>query len=163
MKQAEIVREVFNTTSVDELTDGLHSQANVILGYSCREKTNSEPSGILRAVLSRLEIETLNPQSVHKYQSELLAEQMVRNGPNTGFRYSWRNDPVWIRTDLKEYKRPVPDFAIERALQIKRALPTAEFWVEELSLAPDPFLVAHVDDEGYYVAVWEEARFEAGL
>lgn len=48
-------------------------------------------------------------------------------------------------------------------MQIKKRVPQCEFWVEELSYRVDPFLIAHIGRDGYYIAVWEEATFEAQI
>lgn len=165
MKQTDIVRESVDVLTVDSLTESLHQQAADVLGYSCASRTNldgSSDSNVLRAAIGRLGIEILNTQSVHKYMGEMLAKRFARMDSDN-FDWSWRSDPAWGRVKLSEYKKPVPDFAIERAIQLKRECPQVEFWVEELSDAVDPFLIAHIGREGYYIACWEEARFEAQL
>jgi len=66
------------------------------------------------------------------------------------------------------YRNPVPDFAIERALQVKQALPETNFYVSELQerwqeihmQVSDPFLVMDYKGIQLYLDVWDEPKFE---
>ena len=67
--------------------------------------------------------------------------------------------PTWERVPLAGYQEDVPLHVLERAVAIKKQLPSAEFYVEQR--AKDPFLIVKCDEEEYYVEVWQEPRFEA--
>ena len=69
--------------------------------------------------------------------------------------------PTWERVPLAGYQEDVPLHVLERAVAIKKQLPSAEFYVEQR--AKDPFLIVKCDEEEYYVEVWQEPRFEARL
>lgn len=79
----------------------------------------------------------------------------------------------WRAIRLDDYIAPVPDFAIARAVAVKRELPEAAFYVEELRVnvtdlvteecvrpAPEPFLVMKYKGVTLYLDVWEEPKFE---
>lgn len=70
----------------------------------------------------------------------------------------------WEVTPLKGYAEPVPEFVLQQAIKIKEGLPDAEFSVHQFvqnEEVLDPFLVVHHGDEEYFVAVWDEPKFEA--
>jgi hypothetical protein len=70
----------------------------------------------------------------------------------------------WLMSHLNGYARPVPEFALFKALSIKKLVPNVKFYVEELKLEEhiyDPFLVACTDSEFFYIEVWDEPKFEA--
>ena len=164
MKQIDIVREhLGETLNLDTLSESIHQAAQDVLGYSCKEKTNRslESESLLLGALQSLGIEILNEKSVRQYQGQMVARAYEKSTP-TPWDWEWTSNPGWERKDLKKYTRPVPDFAIERALQIKELCPDVEFYVEELVDQVDPFLIAHIGREGYYIACWEEAEFTGG-
>jgi hypothetical protein len=73
----------------------------------------------------------------------------------------------WKRVPLSEYEGNVPEFALAKAVQIKTAVPKAEFDVmrlyetkETIQPAPDPFLWVSLGSEGYYIEVWDEKEYE---
>lgn len=71
---------------------------------------------------------------------------------------------IWQRFSLNErYNKDVPEFALDRAIAIKKALPSSQIFVEECAEVKDPFLVAVHGDEEYYFAVYDEPKFEANL
>lgn len=78
-----------------------------------------------------------------------------------------------VRFDQLRYadvraKVNVPDFALETALRVKEAVPAVNFNVEYLSesrhqirlIDPDPFLVATLGHEQYYLEVWDERDYK---
>jgi hypothetical protein len=69
----------------------------------------------------------------------------------------------WYLRQLERYEGPVPEFALQTALDIKKRLPEARFWVDELRRnAPtdEPFLSVSLHDSGrYYLEVWNEPGF----
>lgn len=79
----------------------------------------------------------------------------------------------WFKSSLEDFTGNVPEFALAKAIQIKEALPKAKFDIEYLAYAeqnnpnpaplPDPFLVATLDDERYYIEVWDEKEYEKHL
>ncbi len=70
----------------------------------------------------------------------------------------------WKLVPLKGYERAVPEFAIQRAVQLKKELPTAEIFIDEyIAKKVDPFLVVKHGEEQFYIDVWDEPKFEAQL
>jgi hypothetical protein len=91
------------------------------------------------------------------------------------------HEAKWSLILLSEYKKPVPEFVLNTALEIKKKFPNAILQIDELSLeeinnksnnytmiAPllatvlflDPFLVATIDGKEYWVEVWNEPNFK---
>ena len=71
---------------------------------------------------------------------------------------------AWRGIALAKYQQEVPAFVLQRALEIKKELPEAEFSIELLaqtSRFADPFLVVYCVGERYYVDVWDEPNFQA--
>jgi hypothetical protein len=66
--------------------------------------------------------------------------------------------PSWERVPLPQYQEDVPFHVLEKAVAIKKLMPSAEFYVEQR--AKDPFLIVKCGEEEYYVEVWQEPRFE---
>lgn len=69
----------------------------------------------------------------------------------------------WTPIPISTYLRPVPEFALQTAVDLKETCPEAVFFIEELQLKErtlDPFLVVH-DSNGnkYYLEVWNEPGF----
>jgi hypothetical protein len=82
----------------------------------------------------------------------------------------WR----WQTASLVSYGGIVPDFVLNKALQIRDAYPDAQFMVtylaereekepKTLRVDPDPFLVVFNGKETYYLDVWDERDFEHTL
>lgn len=68
------------------------------------------------------------------------------------------------RKPLECYTKPIPEFAIQSALDIKQHCPDAEFVVEEITVEKvvDPFLIVRLPGDGmpqYYIEVWNEPGF----
>lgn len=103
---------------------------------------------------------------------------------------TWGDDPYrtvrtrrhWKRYAIAEYAGAIPEFALQKALQIKEACPAAEFFIDQLVTEVDrqdeeklrdnrervlrmrdPFLVAVTKDETYYIEVWDEKEYESKL
>jgi hypothetical protein len=71
----------------------------------------------------------------------------------------------WKTAYLEQYSGNVPEHALQKALEIKRAVPAVRFLVEYLQDSmehsdPDPFLVAVLGNERYYIEVWDEKEYE---
>lgn len=79
--------------------------------------------------------------------------------------YSWRQH------EISSYAGTIPEFVLHKAIQIKREVPDAALFVEQLyeqeerHIIPnrDPFLVAKLGDECYYIEVWDEKEYEVKL
>lgn len=69
--------------------------------------------------------------------------------------------PTWERVALAEYGEEVPLYVLRKAVEIKKRLSDAEFYIEQH--AKDPFLIVRCGGEEHYVEVWQEPRFEAPL
>lgn len=113
----------------------LGQEARELLGYGALEVVQ---------IFRRLGIEPLNAADVEAYQQKLASKA----------EYSWHS------YELAKYGKPVPEFALSRAISIKKALPSAQFFVEELRYNPDPFLYLQVGNTRYYLDVWDEPIFE---
>jgi hypothetical protein len=86
-------------------------------------------------------------------------------GENIG--HGTRTQHRWETTNIASYTGNIPEFALIKAIQIKEKLPRATFQIEQLVAEreekvpePDPFLVVVLEDERFYVDVWEEAQYE---
>lgn len=74
----------------------------------------------------------------------------------------------WQKVNLKDYKKPIPEFVLRKALQIKEKCPGVTFFVYELikrerQINGDPFLAVCCGNDGYFVEVWDEPKFETKL
>lgn len=79
-------------------------------------------------------------------------------------RTDWENYP------LRGYEGNVPEFVLEKAVNIAKALPQTEFQIVQLversdrkertQRLPDPFLIASLGNERYYIEVWDEKEYE---
>ena len=69
----------------------------------------------------------------------------------------------WRIVPLDRYDKPVPEFVLRKAIQIKTLFPEVRLFVDELSkkgTSDDPFLVAYHEGNERHIEVWEEPRFE---
>lgn len=69
----------------------------------------------------------------------------------------------WKREPLGSYSSPIPEFALQTAVDLKRRCPIAEFYVDELTVEKrvlDPFLVVRCGGQQYFLEVWNEPRFQ---
>lgn len=116
----------------------------------------------LASVLRHLHIRAFKPDLIEDYKKKKLREQTLklrRENPRTRFATLG-----WNETNLANYEKPIPEFVLNKAMQIKDALPQTEFYIEELTENapdPDPFIIAVHGKERYYFEVWEEPGFEA--
>jgi hypothetical protein len=77
----------------------------------------------------------------------------------------------WRRVALNAYDGTVPEFVLSKAVQIKRDLPNATFEIDQLfeeeerreRRDSDPFLVATLGKESFYIDVWDEKEYESKL
>lgn len=156
----------------------LATKAKNLLGYrvlsgelSGSLSSSAVALGKLAEALLAKDIEVLDMGSVFAYQvaeaakrtkSEL--ERLTRSG-NVKQVFHWGFTPArWEHTEIKSYAEPIPEFVLQKAIQIKEACPDVQFYVHHLNdPKADPFLVAVHGDEVYFVEVWAEPGFEGRL
>jgi len=71
----------------------------------------------------------------------------------------------WRKCLLSLYSKPVPEFVLQTALDIKERCSDALFFIEELYVEEvvkrDPFLIVQVKGgPAYYIEVWNEPKFK---
>ena len=123
-------------------------------------------SGKLTETLLKLEMNVLDASVVIKYQMEEIArrtEEVIRERLDQWVA-GWFSAASWQHTPLKSYTRPVPEFVLDKAIRIKEAVPDVDFYIQHLSdPKADPFLIAKLGEEIYYIEAWDEPRFENSL
>lgn len=169
IKASEIPRTKLAVCSVDAQVVTLAEEASTLLGYSALKEEvegTADTSGPLRRALAKLDIQPLDMRAVKQYQFDLrreaearqFEEQLRTRGPENIFAYASWND-----TKIERYREPIPEFVLNKAVQLKRECPEVTFTVEHLDENPDPFLIAKLKDEKFYIEVWEEPRFEGRI
>lgn len=177
MLQTEIRRNVHTpaipkTLGAEPVQEVLERAGNV-LGYKPYLSVNRPVEVVVSSLAQRLaalDIDVLNRSDVLRYQAEHAAEQMLtdefhqllcedRSGGSP-----WNYLDIWIREEIDGYRQPIPEFVLNKAIQIKEAMPEVKIWVEHLKFGLDPFLVV-TDGERWkgtseYVEVWAEPKFE---
>lgn len=166
-------------TSPARELDGLNSErarlatrAADLLGYKALaedvsgRKSLASCEGKLTETLKALDLEILDAGAVIKYQMEE-AGRVTAEKIKEDFR-SWTNGyfiaAQWSTGELSSYERAIPEFVIDKAVRIKEALPEVQFRVQHLNEPKgDPFLIAILNRETYYIDAWDEPRFEGGL
>lgn len=81
-----------------------------------------------------------------------------------GFFKSLGDFPIqfhWETERLEGYRQQVPIGVLEIAMQLKAKDPGVTFQVHSLVMQQDPFLSVHLGEAMFYVARWDEPRFEA--
>ena len=138
----------------------LADEAASILGYSTGSPVVVQTTPLASA-LAALDIEVLDWRAVLRYQFQKQADENIKTMPEQD--WQWRREQSWHTTPIEKYTKPIPDFVLNKAIQIKKALPACEILIEELESTPDPFLVVRLKKdwryEGYYVEVWDETSF----
>lgn len=76
----------------------------------------------------------------------------------------------WERTTIGTYDGFIPPHILQKACEIKHELPSAQITIDRQMTkdtrwynpkpAPDPFLVAKLGNEEFYIDVWNEPEFE---
>lgn len=132
---------------------------------------SSTDIGKLGKTLLELDVEVLHPGSVIEYQVNeaarrtkqelnrlLTANQLERV-------FSWGFSAAkWEYTEISKYSEAIPEFVLNKAVGIKESCPDVKFYVHHLNdPKADPFLVAVLGEEVYFVEVWEEPRFEGRM
>ena len=84
----------------------------------------------------------------------------------THFEARYLRQRKWEFHELASYSEPVPEFALQTAVDIKERHPEVKFSIctlKEERLVIDPFLVMRVEDNDkthfYYLEVWNEPEF----
>jgi hypothetical protein len=165
MKLEEIRREHCIVTIEPIVT--VLDEASQVLGYGSRGRPEPARKSPLREVLAKLEIEPLNEADVVRYQAEMIAELMLDpryQADRLAASHEYRFFHYWEGQKLSSYSEPVPEFVLSKAIQIKKACPEVEFFVQTLEGKPDPFLLAKLGyDDHAFIEVWEEPKFEGRL
>jgi hypothetical protein len=71
----------------------------------------------------------------------------------------------WDSTPIKGYRNPIPEFVLGTALNVKEVFPQAVFYIQSFierqsQVEDDPFLIAEIDNQRFYLEVWNEPGFE---
>jgi hypothetical protein len=147
----------------------LAKEAESLLGYNVLRRKLKIP-GKLGEVLACLEIEPLDTTAVEKYKLDMVLwrkkEVFEKAAADPSFNRHYTIDVSWRRVLLGDCQSEVPLFALRKAVQVKKGCPEAMIEVDELieqKKLIDPFLVATLDDETYYLEVWKEPKFEEKL
>jgi hypothetical protein len=171
---------------IEQVNDGiadLARQAEEILGYGVLSRnfvTTAIELTTLQTALKELDIDVMVPGDVQHYQKERQIEQTKANfevwlkdfmSSGTAGRYNRFDGPAWVEEKIAEYKQPIPEFVLAKAVQIKQRVPDCEIYVEYLSDHPDPFLIIAIPEgrpyypakERYHVEVWAEPKFEGRI
>jgi hypothetical protein len=139
-----------------------------LLGYNVLRKDAKAPSRMER-VLQSLEIDCYKQEKVDEYKKKMQAHFQAKAEnedrleiQKTGF--SRKVTVVsWKMVRLDKYTKPVPEHVLRKCVQIKRAAPDAEFFVDELveeKRTLDPFMVVKLGEDKAVFEVWDEPEFE---
>lgn len=158
---------------LDEELKRIEADAHHLLGVEPQKK----PDYTLRKVLRELNIMPFSADSVSKYKRAVKddAQKVLSRAAwkrlfrlinyDEHYRIRWANDKDWKSCKLAEYEDPVPAFALQTALRIKKAFfahaCTAPVFYVDYFGQRDPFLRVVAGGESYVVEVWDEARFDA--
>jgi hypothetical protein len=161
-------------SEIDQERLYLATRAKDVLGYDVLKQsvTGQRKVGVLEGKLTetllKLDIAVLDITTVIEYQ----LEEMTRRNRDYIFGHlaewtgnSWRIEIAkWTPTLLTQYEHPVPEFVLDKAIKIKELLPEVQFHVQHLEdPKADPFLIASLGKEIYYIEAWDEPRFEEKL
>lgn len=150
----------------------LASRARDVLGYGglianvTGDVGQIVKAGKLAEALRLADIDVLELGTVLDYQlqeSSRLTREFILEGNLDDWAAGGyiMSEARWSKTSLREYDHPVPEFVLDKALRIKEACPEVEFRIQHLNQPKaDPFLVAFIGKEIYYIEVWDEPRFE---
>lgn len=151
-------------TAIADGDNKLAIEAETLLGYRPLRQF-LKLAGTLRRALAKLDIEILDQPGVDAYKA-----QMVRHYETSGKLPL----PTWRLTRLENYAGEVPKFVLRKAVEIKRELPEAYLYIDQLAI--DPFLIVSLTElydystncsrqldreTAAYIEVWSEPKFEA--
>ncbi len=122
--------------------------------------------GKLTETLKALDLEVLDISAVLGYQMEeagrLTLDKLKENF--TAWTGGYFSPAQWHTQALTDYEKAIPEFVLDKAVRIKEQLPEVTFRVQYLSEPKaDPFLIAILGKEVYYIEAWDEPRFEREL
>lgn len=193
MLMTEIRKEKVNDViHADASLAVLAESARSILGYDLLAKTvekkaaaTEDETTLLRQVLASLDLEVLNAFDVAKYQKERMIERTAELAKEwmeelakrsfeqiRSYAFDAFHGPNWRLSKIEEYKQPIPEFVLAKAVQIKEKMPEVTILIESLEDHPDPFLIVafpapayswEKPKEHYYIEVWAEPKFEGML
>lgn len=153
MKTAELKRVKLDALpKVSEEIRQVARDAKLILGHDDLAEQVLPASPKLAELLRQLDIEIICWSSVKPYQEQRKTELKEKTG-----QYCY-----W-RTKKLSAAENVPPFVLRKAIQIARACPEVKFTVEALENDPDPFLLATLNGDTYYIEVWDEPDFKKGI
>ena len=163
---------VMELNELDQERLYLGTRAKDLLGYSGliadvtgRPRVDQE-TGKLTECLRTLDIQVLDTATVIEYQIEEIVRRTreVIQERLSDWATGYFHVAEWSKTSLQSYKRPIPEFALNEAVKIKEQLPEVQFYIQHLSdPKADPFLVAKLDEEIFYVCAWDEPKFEGRI
>jgi hypothetical protein len=152
------------TSAEADLRRALAAEAEALLGYAPLARDVRAPGRLCRA-LAALDISVLDQAAVDAYKRQMVEHYAT---------YGKMAAPTWRLKPLRGYAQPVPEHVLAKAVAIKKELPEAEFYVDQLAV--DPFLVVTVaplpdpavnrptraldPETAAYVEVWDEPKFE---
>lgn len=172
---SEIERETITVLEWSEPCVSLAAEAQEVLGYNVlRDEQRGESKHTeLELALGKVGIEIMKTDQVKAYQLERLRDK------TSEMFQRWLKEEAgnmfigasWEKTEINKYREPIPEFVINKAIQIKKACPEVRIYVEHLSEHPDPFLIVATKHPEYdclnkqelYVEVWEEPKFEGRI
>jgi hypothetical protein len=129
-----------NKLHMDEELRALAVKSRTVLGYRLLHNL-VVPKKSLRDVLRELDIAPFSKKSVEKYKAKMQKIAQAKLDEDKG------NDEQarWRMRNIGSYPLPIPEFALNKAVQIKEAMPEANIQVEQLEVEdPDPFLCCFV-------------------
>jgi hypothetical protein len=177
--KAILKRAPLSVKGPTEKIEKLAISAKLVLGYHRLADLVSAPKRLI-TVLRELEIEPYTQSTVEDYKvnkvRKVRAEIARRKEENSRSRFHGSLRATWRKTAIDRYTRMIPEFALRKAVMIKEACPDAEIEIDSLVIErvraysntsrtsdPDPFLVASLGAEKYYIEVWDEKKFEDKL
>lgn len=154
-----LVRKAISVESLQELDSRTLAEARTVLGYG-KQRPKQKQINIIAQVFRELEIEPFDNRTVKRYKSNLVREKNSRISINAYTRW------YWGRFEISRYRRPIPLFALARAVSLTKALTRAgvgsRVEIETLRRYrdDDPFMVLVAAGCRFYLDVWDEPKFE---
>lgn len=158
MKITALRRESAVYTPELGLSKDLAERAEKHLGYGgvAQEVAFIDAKTALLKVLQEVGIRPFNIEDVTKYKEKLLKKANRFWNLQSEYRRAG-----WDTTHIQGYKKPIPEFALHTAIQIREKEPRAEILIEELRYTRivDPFMIVRLNRVDAYIEVWEEREF----
>lgn len=145
------------TVTISDEIKQLATNAHNVLGYKLIRNLTTNGKESLRLSLITLGIQPFVVKEVEEYRKKMITQgtkNLTAQEKRDGVRVFWKD------TSIKFYRKPIPENVLQRAIQIKQAIPEVDLHISFLTQGnPDPFLVASLGSEKYYVDVWDEPAF----